>query len=92
MGLVLGLCGGYEFRGCLNVIEFLIITLGFIVIIILLAISPEIEDDSPGAFMNLDGKWRDAFKNPTKIQIFVWGFAILFFIVVFFAILKMNAI
>lgn len=92
MGLVVWLCGGNEFRGCLNVIEFLIITLGFIVIIILLAISPEIEDDSSGGFMNLDGKWRDAFKNPTKIQIFVWGFAILFFVILCFLIIKWNAV
>lgn len=73
-------------------IEFLIITLGFIVIIVLFAISPEIEDDSPGGFLNPDGKWRDVFKKPTKIQVFIWVFAIFFFVILYILMIKWSSI
>jgi len=37
----------------------------------------EVEDNSPGGFNNPDGKWIDSFKNPTKLQLFVWSLGVL---------------
>lgn len=38
----------------------------------------EVEDNSPGGGFNNSGdKWKDSFKNPTKLQVFVWSLGIL---------------
>ncbi len=54
-----------------------LMTLVFIAFMVLIAILPAIEDDSPGGFNNPDGKWIDHFKNPKPYQVVLWFIGVL---------------
>lgn len=68
-----------------------------VIIIVILAIFlngliAEVEDDSPGGFNIPDGKWTDSFKNPTKLQIFIWFLGLLIVGVIIYATISKQIV